>query len=178
MESSSSAPRATATRKMIELEKARWRLAVIWFPGAAFLFIVLVLQSFGGTYGDDLQRAWGWALPNFLPTIALMVSVFAAEALRPTGGIFVRRNFCTLSIWLSGFYLAMLLLSILSPPLVNYFGTRPVDKIRVLENSNLWLGPLQGLVVVALGVLFFLKKEGLGDSDDENEHDENEPGVG
>jgi hypothetical protein len=148
---------------MIELEKARWRLAVIWFPGTALLFIVLVIQSLGGAYGDSLQRAWGWALPNFLPTIALMVSVFAAEALKPTrgGGIFVRRNFCTLAIWLSAFYLFMLLLSILSPPLINYFGndTKSVDKIHILESSNLWLGPLQGLVVVALGVLFFLKEE-------------------
>lgn len=156
---------------MIELEKARWRLALIWFPGAAVLFMVLVLQSLGGAYGDDLQRVWGWALPNFLPTIALMLSVFAAEALKPRGTarLFVRRPFCVLSIWLSAFYLAMLLLSILSPPLINYLGDRttPVEKVQVLENSNMWLGPVQGLVVVALGVLFFLKEERPKGADDE-----------
>jgi hypothetical protein len=149
---------------MVTLEKARWQLAVIWFPAAAVLFIILVLQSLGGTYGSDLQRVWGWALPNFLPTIALMLSVFAAEALRPrkTTDTHVQKNFCTLASWLSVFYLAMLFLSILSPPVLNYFGVLKGDtsKAALLETSNLWLGPLQGLVVVALGVLFFLKKEG------------------
>jgi hypothetical protein len=51
------------------------------------------------------------------------------------------------------------MLSILSPPIVNYFSNQQVvDRIRILETSNLWLAPLQGLVVVALGILFFLKQ--------------------
>lgn len=147
----------------MSLDKARWRLAVLWFPACGLLFLVLVLQSLGGALGSDLQRAWGWALPNFLPTIALMLSVFASDALRPgaSSRFVVEIRFCTLSIGLSIFYLAMLLLSILSPPLVNYFRS-PADhfeEMAILETSSIWLAPLQALVVIALGVLFFLKEE-------------------
>lgn len=148
---------------MIELERARWRLAVIWFPSAAVIFLILVAQSMGGAHSGELQRLWGWALPNFLPTIALMLSVFAAEALKPheTGTIYVRRNYCTLAIWISAFYLFVLLISILAVPLVRFFveSARELDRMKMLEDSNLWLGPLQGLTVVALGILFFLKEE-------------------
>ncbi len=146
---------------MICLEKARWRLAATWFPAAALLLLLLVGQSIMGVYGGSLQRVWSWALPNFLPTLALMVSVFAAEALNPndSGTVFVRRNFCTLSLGLSVFYLVLLLLTILIPPLLPATDG-PVDRIKILENSNLWLGPVQGLVVMALGVLFFTKDRG------------------
>lgn len=149
---------------MIKLELARWRLAAIWLPSTAVLLLILIIQSLGGVYGDDLQRVWGWALPNFLPTDALMVSVFAADALKPEkgGSTYVQKNFCTLAAWLSGFYLALLFLSILAPPILNYLKAQPdkLSKAEILQTSNLWLGPIQGIVVVALGVLFFLKKEG------------------
>jgi hypothetical protein len=146
---------------MISLERARWRLAIIWFPGCALLFVLLVLQSMGGAYGSELQRVWGWALPNFLPTLALMVSVFAADALKPSaGGLIVRRHVLNLSVGLSLFYLFMLLLTIFAQPLImTYSGNTAIERVEMLETSNLWLGPVQGLVVVALGVLFFLKEE-------------------
>jgi len=147
---------------MMTLERARWRLAVIWFPGAAILFVTLVLQSMGGAYGKDLQRVWGWALPNFLPTLALMVSVFAADALKPNAGkpLLVRRNFCTLSMWLSIFYLLMLLLTVFAQPFIRtYVGDTTTDRVEMLESSSIWLGPLQGVVVIALGVLFFMKED-------------------
>jgi hypothetical protein len=151
---------------MIPLERARWRLAIVWFSGCAVLFLTLVLQSMGGAYGDNLQRVWGWALPNFLPTLALMVSVFAADALAPHRGrpLRVRRNFCTLAVWLSVFYLVLLLLSVFAQPIVRSFlleqgnGATP-ERVEMLETSSLWLGPVQGLVVIVMGVLFFLKED-------------------
>ena len=147
---------------MMPLSRARWRLAVIWFGGSAILFLTLVLQSMGGAYGEDLPRAWGWALPNFLPTLALMVSVFAADALRMKAGkrLLVRRTFCTLSAWLSVFYLSMVLFSVFAQPVISaYADGSGAGRLEILESSSLWLGPLQGLVVVALGVLFFHKEE-------------------
>lgn len=148
-------------RNILPLEQARWNLARIWFSAGAVVFFLLVLQSLGGVYGEDLQRVWSWALPNFLPTLALMVSVFAADALKTEKNMTytVQLNFYKLSMWLSAFYLLMLMLSILSPPLVSYFTHSHVDRIKLLETSNLWLAPLQSLVVAALGVLFFLKKD-------------------
>ncbi len=148
---------------LIRLETARWRLAVIWFPGCGLLFLILVAQSIGGAYGDQLQRAWGWALPNFLPTLALMVSVFAADALNPLSetASYVRKNFCYLAIGLSIFYILVILISLVTQPLAGEINDAPdliTARLELLEMSNMWLAPLQGLVVASLGLLFFLKE--------------------
>jgi hypothetical protein len=152
------------TYGLISLERARWNLARFWFIASGIIFILLVVQSIGTVYGDNLQTVWGWALPNFVPTLALMVSVFAADALRPYSATqepsMVRQNFYQLALGLSIFYLIVLLATILSEPLFLYMrqGTN-ASAVDLLQKSNLWLGPLQGLVVGALGVLFFLKDE-------------------
>ena len=148
---------------LIRLEKARWRLAVIWFSSCGLIFLILVAQSIGGAYGDQLQRAWGWALPNFLPTLALMVSVFTADALTPLSGAatYVRKNFCYLAIGLSIFYILLILISLVAQPLVGEIIDAPdliTARLKFLEMSNMWLAPLQGLVIASLGVLFFLKE--------------------
>ncbi len=157
-----------ARYEVMALESARWKLAMLWFPVCGLLLLLLVVQSLAGAYQENLQNVWGWALPNFLPTISVMISVFAGDALlhdeRPT---YVRKNFCNLAFYLSVFYLLLVFISILAPPLVNYFNgpDANVDKLQIMQSSNLWLGPVQGLVVVSLGVLFFLKedKENNGD---------------
>lgn len=156
---------STAARQLISLEKVRWRLALVWFPVSGVIFLLLIGQSIGGVYGDQLQRAWGWALPNFLPTLALMVSVFAADALRSEidSSIVVRRNFYILSLALSAFYLLTLLVAILAQPALQLLDKKTeggiVVRMELLETSNIWLGPLQGLVIASIGVLFFLKED-------------------
>jgi hypothetical protein len=148
----------------IALERARWNLARLWFIASATIFVLLVAQSVGGAYEGALQTAWGWALPNFVPTLALMVSVFAADALKPYSDASpsqVREPFYKLSLGLSIFYLFILLATILSEPMFLFVRQgEKVTAIDLLQVSNLWLGPLQGIVVAALGVLFFLKDEG------------------
>lgn len=147
----------------IPLENARWSLAKLWFIGSGLIFLLLVGQSIGTIYDGALQTVWGWALPNFVPTLALMVSVFAADALKPyneADSSKVREPFYKLAFGLSIFYLSIFLVTILSVPAFLYMrqGTK-VSAIDLLQVSNLWLGPLQGIVVAALGVLFFLKDE-------------------
>ncbi|MGV6851924.1 MAG: hypothetical protein ACWA5R_07075 [bacterium] len=148
--------------KQIRLEKARWHLATTWFPAGGIIFLLLIAQSLGGAYGDQVQRAWGWALPNFLPTLALMVSVFTSDALKPTTDkvTFVRKNFYYLALGLSIFYVITILMSLLVQPFLNPGNTSDLitARLELLEMSNIWLAPLQGLVVAALGVLFFIKE--------------------
>lgn len=149
--------------KLILLDTARWHLAIVWFPACGILIILLAAQSLFGVYEDRVQGAWSWALPNFVPTLALMVSVFAADALRPfdeTAGSKVRETFYRLSMGISIFYLVVLLATVLVQPfVVTYRSDTKLNQIGMLEMSNLWLAPLQGLVVTALGVLFFLKQQ-------------------
>lgn len=148
---------------LIPLERARWNLARLWFIGSAVIFVLLIAQSVGTAYDGAVQTAWGWALPNFVPTLALMVSVFAADALRPYGDApqsQVREPFYKLSMGISIFYLGILLATILAEPIFLYVRQgQKVSAIDLLQVSNLWLGPLQGIVVTAIGVLFFLKDE-------------------
>ncbi|TIL42784.1 hypothetical protein [Mesorhizobium sp.] len=146
---------------LVSLEHVRWNLAIIWFIGSGFLALVLIAQSMGGAYGSQTQAAWSWALPNFLPTLALILSVFAAEALKDYEGKqpVVRLTYFKLSRGLTCFYMFVLIVTVLVQPfLPNQTGEGASSRVAVLQVSNLWLGPLQGLVVYALGVLFFLKQ--------------------
>jgi hypothetical protein len=153
------------SKQLVSLDRARWRLAAVWFPACGVVFLLLIGQSIGGVFGDEIQRVWGWALPNFVPTLALMISVFAAEAVKPHAKdtSFVRKNFYLLALGLSVFYLGLLLFSILIQPFLHWIngaaGGGIAARMDLLETSNLWLGPLQGLVVGSLSVLFFLQKE-------------------
>ena len=137
---------------------ARRRLAVIWFAGAGALFLILFLQSVFGLYGDRLDEAWRWFLPNVLPTLTLMVSVFVAEvrsgepASRETDRFFYR-----LALTLSVAYLAVVALTLLLSRVSAY------PPLELLSLSNLWLGPLQGVAGGALGA-FFVRGGGSGSS--------------
>ncbi|MEQ9346001.1 MAG: hypothetical protein RIG26_06110, partial [Thalassospira sp.] len=146
----------------VTLRIARWRMAKIWFGFAAVVLVILIAQAAGGIYGDDTKRAFSWALPNIIPNVALMFSVFAADALRPISQNEpkVRKQFLSLSTAVSAFYLVLLTVTLVSPPFVDVIrpsaGQSPIE---FLELSNLWLTPLQGLAVTSVGVLFFVKDQ-------------------
>ncbi len=149
--------------EVIELEKVRWKLVSIWFGGSAILFMILVLQSLRNLFGDQLDKAWAWIIPNIAPTLSLMISVLATHALVPQAEVdklVARRSFYTLSCWLSLFYLFNILIVVCSAPFAvseHGIGTHPVD---VLHISNFWLGPLQGLTVASIGARSEREKEG------------------
>ena len=58
-----------------------------------------------------------------------------------------------IAVGLSGCYLVIILVSILIQP----FSEKP--PIELMHSSNLWLGPLQGLVASALSILFVSKQQ-------------------
>jgi hypothetical protein len=137
-------------RRSTSLEHARSSLLLIWMVGGGILFLILTVQSILGRYGDKVQAVWSWFIPEIVPTISLMIGVLGARALAPASddGKVVRVFFFQLSRGLSIFYLTVLLLTI---------GLEPLTKIQAIDlytMSNYWLGPIQGLVVAALGVLF------------------------
>ncbi len=135
--------------KRIPLEYARNSLAVVWFSGGGLAFLIVVVQSILGHYGDDLQAVWNWFLPYSVPTLALMIGVFGANALRDENDPRnVKAFFFRLSRWLSIFYLAILLLTILLEPVSSNKG------MDLFKQSVYFLAPLQSLVVAAITVLF------------------------
>jgi len=118
---------------MIPLETARWRLATVWFGGGAVIATILAVQSLFNVYGDKVPQVWGWALPNIVPTLRLSL------------GLSCFHLFCVTTVILAG------------PILPSRAPEQEFDLLHSFVISNLWLGPLQGLVAAALGVLFFSK---------------------
>lgn len=140
--------------EMIPLDSARNRLAVLWFTGSATILILVVLQSLLGHFGDDTQEALGWLLPTLMPTLSMMITVLTYTALDPRVlDAVVRKTFFWIAFAFSVFYLVLILLTIAIQPFTR------VGPLQLMRLSNLWLGPVQGLVASAIGVLFVSKKE-------------------
>lgn len=132
--------------------RQRNALSVLWFLLCGAMFLLLFLYDIRNTpYGEQTKEVWSWLLPNIVPTLTLMISVFvmeaqgqAAEAATP--GVLLFR----LAFALSLFYLATLLVLVV-------YGNFADDPLRKLQASGVYLGPFQGLVTAALGA-FFIKK--------------------
>jgi hypothetical protein len=154
---------------MVPLEEARWKLGSIWFFGAGLIMILLIVQSLMGVYGDRVQGVWGWALPNIVPTLSLMIGVFAGAALlehAESDTMKVRRPFVRLAMGLSIFHLLAVAATLLAQPWGPTISgdEDSYDVMMLFDVSNLWLGPLQGLVAAVLGVMFYSKtSDGKGD---------------
>ena len=132
----------------------RKRISVVWFSLGGFLALLVILQSLLGRFGEGVNQAWAWFLPTVMPTLSLITSVLVVDMGSGGGHAAKRvdRYLYLLALWLSVAYLLIVALTFLIQPLV---GT-PI--LQLMQMSNLWLGPLQGLVAAALGA-FFLKGE-------------------
>ena len=104
------------------------KLGVLWFSVAALLFLFLVIQSILGVYRyrteagvEDLTSdAWGWFLPTLMPTLSLIVAVFATDA--GSGGSAiptVDRFFFRMAFGLSVLYLIVVVMSLLGTTLLS-----------------------------------------------------------
>ena len=139
---------------IVTKKQAQQRLTVLWFAGGGLAFVILIIQSMFGKYGDRVSDAWNWFLPNVLPTLSLIAGVLAAEASKTSEhGMKVNGFMYRLTFFVSLFYLLMMFLTVLLQPLVSS------DPFKLQSVSNYWLGPMQGIVAVNLSV-FFLKREG------------------
>lgn len=137
----------------VGLDRVRSKLAWLWLGGAGFIVTILVVQSLLGKYGSGVQEVWGWALPNLVPTLGMIITVLGYTALDPERSKFeVRADFYKIALSLSIAYLFLVALTILIQPVT------PYEPLQLMRMANLWLGPAQGLTASALGVLFVSKK--------------------
>lgn len=131
-----------------------WWLAGIWFLGGGLLFVILAGQSLTGYYEPRTEDAWGWFLPTVMPTLSLIVGALVADyrkaaaegrdSPKPSAGpIF------WLGALLSVFYLIAVSAAVLLQPLL-----QESSPLVLMQRSNLWLGPLQGLCIAAIGFFF------------------------
>jgi hypothetical protein len=132
--------------------QAKKRLAKLWFILGGSLFILMLALTLNGKFEEFTDKAWGWFFPNVLPTLSLMISVFlfdqsSSEANTKELEIF----YFQIAFYISLFYLCILFIIILTSPIT---GKPMLDQ---MEQSSLYLGPIQGLVAGAVG-LFFIKE--------------------
>jgi hypothetical protein len=145
-----------ATRR-IPLAKCQGRLAIVWFGGCALLLILMILNSIIGTYGDNPKDAWGWFLPTVLPSLSLMAGALMYDAqTRSRGNLKVDKLLFGITLSMSSLYLFLVLCSIL------LYGPAAKDPVKLMTDSNLWLGPLQGLVTATVGFFFVKGNSGSG----------------
>ena len=145
------------SRKLVPLDSVRSRLAVTWLIGAGAAVAIVVFQSLLGRFGDSTEAAWGWLLPTIMPTLSMIITVLGYTALNPVSSrAVVRGDFFVLTSVLSVVYLALVMTTVLIGP---FAATDGPGMVALMHTSSLWLGPLQGLVASALGVLFVTKQE-------------------
>lgn len=134
--------------------KGRNILGALWFVGGGLLFLFFVVQTILGRYQDKTNEAWAWFLPTIMPTLLLMIGVFAADASNPQQeDVTVSRFIFCLSFGISGLYLIVVALTIFLQP----YSATPFWEL--MKQSNLYLGPFQGLVAAAVGIFFVKKKD-------------------
>ncbi|NTV92777.1 MAG: hypothetical protein HGA72_05785 [Chlorobiaceae bacterium] len=134
-------------------------LLVTWLTGAGLLAFVLIGQTMSGLYVDHASDAWGWFLPNVMPTLSLMIGAVVKDFSSGSDEKKMVDSFIyQLSLGLSVAYFVVMASSVLLQP---SFCTDCDSPLDFLQQSNLWLGPMQGLVTGALG-FFFVKAEQVG----------------
>jgi hypothetical protein len=139
----------------ISVSACQRRLAGVWLVGGCIVFSILVIQTLNKHYGDQARDAWGWFLPTVMPILTLLVS---ATAVTKAGSrARVDRLVFHISVGLSVFYLLLVIATIA----YQIFTTRkPSEMIELMKTSNLWLGPVQGLLGISLGVFFGKREQG------------------
>ncbi len=133
----------------LSMYQCKRRLAALWFIGAGAVFFVVFLQTAFGHYGEKVTEVWSWVLPTVMPTLSLVLGVLVVDALGK--GISITRidDFLfRLTFGLSLAYLLAVLLIFLLQPFTR------VPPLQLMQQSNLWLGPFQGLVAAGLGAFF------------------------
>jgi hypothetical protein len=126
------------------------QLALIWFIGGGILFAIVLMQTLLERYGSAANQAWGWLLPSVLPTLSLIIGQLVFDAVQGGNrGRTVDRFLFRLTAMLSSVYLLAVLMVILMAPFLRESGP-----LQLMAESNVWLGPVQGLVSAALGAFF------------------------
>lgn len=144
----------------IEFRSAQKRIATTWFIGGGILFLIFVLQSVLGKYGDDTEKAWNWLLPAIMPTISLITAVLVTELSSPNTGKMSDKFLYRLAIISSSIYIGILYLVVFLSPFIEGDKT----PLEILETSQLWVAPLQGVVAAILGA-YFVKPQSKPDEE-------------
>jgi hypothetical protein len=152
------------------MERVRARLTWLWLIGAGVIVSLVFAQMIFGELGSNTQAVWEWLLPTIMPTIGTIISTLVATALLPSSSDSeVKRSFFVIAETLSVFYLLLILLLIV---LKGAISADTPSWLILLHQTNLLLGPLQGVIATTLGVVFLSKNQKANGGNAANANDE------
>jgi len=137
------------------------RLVALWFPAILLLLLLLIAQTIGGKFGDNVGQAWWWFSQTVLPLTLLLVLLYvrAQRSVYSTVPGTVR--------WVSISLIVVYFISILFPLLF-----QPISggvSISNPKNSTIYLLIFEGLIMTFLGLTFIYSKKGKQQSNRESE---------
>lgn len=130
---------------------AKKRLALIWFAGAAVLFLFVFGLSLNS---PSAGAVWAWFLPTVMPNLSLIVGVWVADT--RAGGVPDQSTdpfMYWLTAGLSGFYLLLIAGLFLLHPYAAQGLT------AWLQSSQLWLAAVQSLASLAMGAFYVTRAQ-------------------
>jgi hypothetical protein len=140
----------------VSLAGCQRQLAAVWYLLPLPAMIALIAQTQQGVYEKHEAELWGWALPNFMPTLLLITGVVIVEQVQSMAGTHRDREVSTFArnatAGLSVFYLLVFSYVVFDSRAAGY-------SLASMQRSSVFLGPIQGLVGAALGVFFGTAKE-------------------
>lgn len=131
---------------------ARKNLFLFWLFSFAVIFFFFLGQTIMGRYYGIENEAWGWLLPNLLPTLMLMTSSFFATHKGSSLNISLEidRIYYQLSLFLSVLYIVTILVILVS------YSPRAGKILDYYRSKSTILASIQSLVSLSLG-FFFVK---------------------
>lgn len=135
--------------------RAKGFLATLWSIGSLLPVLFMIVFTITGRFHELTSEVWGWLLQSVMPTLTLVVTVLVADergqgvAKTTASRLLFRITFGLATVYL----LTVLGLIVFIQPANGGQGG-----VSTLQNSSIFLGPIQGLVGASFGV-FFINRE-------------------
>ena len=130
---------------------AQKKIAMLWLIVSFVLFLIFLILSLT-KYKEVDSQIWNWFLPNIIPTLSLILGVFVSEFFNSKKN----RKQVVLFYFNLTFYMSLCYLMIFFVLIIVDGLDSNLPLTEIIAKSNLYLGPLQGLVTITMG-LFFVK---------------------
>jgi hypothetical protein len=136
---------------LILLTDTRKKLLGLWMTGTGVVILFVLLQTLTGKLEEIEGTAWTWVFVNLLPTL-LLLFVAAIRNKNPSKVLYLA-TFRALVGCLAGYLLLMLVTLLVIPVAVRQWSIE-----QYFQYSWYWLLPLQIVLLVVLGMLYFRRE--------------------
>lgn len=124
------------------VKTAKAAITALWGFAAIPLLLILIIRQLNGFYGSDAQAVWAWAAQFLFPILTLIGGAWSVAGSPQDNTLLSSKVLFWGAVVLSIFYLLVLYVIL------------GIHTIKVFEESGMFLGVLQALVVGWLGKFF------------------------